>query len=121
MMAAAGNGQQPRGAGGGRYPQMMQQRAAYPMPAYGVPQQPQQPGQGRGGRGGPGRGRGAGRNNNSMPGRGGVPQQFKLNQQARNAAVVPPVGQVPPAPQNQPPPPQNQPNESLTPSALASA
>lgn len=119
MMAGNGVGQQPRGGGQPRYPQMMQQRAAYPMPAYGVAPQ--------GGRGGRGPGRGRGGRGPMAGGRGGggggVPQQqLKFNQQARNAAVPPAA--VPPAPQNQaaqvqPTPPQ--PNENLTPSALASA
>jgi len=120
MMAGNGVGQQPRGGGQPRYPQMMQQRAAYPMPTYGVAPQA-----GRGGRG-PGQGgRGRGGRNPMTGGRGGgagVPQQqLKFNQQARNAAVPPAA--VPPAPQNQAAPQQTppQPNENLTPSALASA
>eukprot|EP00568_Trieres_chinensis_P006195 CAMPEP_0183307804 /NCGR_PEP_ID=MMETSP0160_2-20130417/19532_1 /TAXON_ID=2839 ORGANISM="Odontella Sinensis, Strain Grunow 1884" /NCGR_SAMPLE_ID=MMETSP0160_2 /ASSEMBLY_ACC=CAM_ASM_000250 /LENGTH=777 /DNA_ID=CAMNT_0025471479 /DNA_START=126 /DNA_END=2459 /DNA_ORIENTATION=+ len=137
----------PGGRGGGPrpgYPMMQQRGGAYPMPQYsGIPQQ-QQP-HGRGGRGPQGRGRG-GRGAQMQQGRGpggpGRGQQgqpgIKFNQQARNAgpggAVPPPppppqAPMQPPAggPQQQqaavppPPPPVPQPNESLTPSALASA
>jgi polyadenylate-binding protein len=95
--------------------QQQQQRGMYPMPQYGGMPQPG-PG-GRGGRGYPNQGRGG------RGGRGRGQQNMKFNQQARN---MPPQQQgVPPTPQQQMPPPQPQApvpaNESLTPSALASA
>jgi len=93
--------------------QQQQQRGMYPMPQYGgMPQQ------GRGGRGYPNQGRGG------RGGRGRGQQNMKFNQQARN---MPPQqqGVPPPPPQQQMPPQQPQApvpaNESLTPSALASA
>ena len=94
--------------------QQQQQRGMYPMPQYGG--MPQQGPGGRGGRGYPNQGRGG------RGGRGRGQQNMKFNQQARN---MPPQQQGVPPPQQQMPPPQPQApvpaNESLTPSALASA
>lgn len=93
-----------------------QQRGMYPMPQYGG--MPQQGPGGRGGRGYPNQGRGG------RGGRGRGQQNMKFNQQARNMPPQQQQGVPPPPPQQMPPPQPQAPvpaNESLTPSALASA